>query len=235
MVRTLCCDSCPAVYSPRRAVCGLAICSVWSWLHPVVDIPTALFPLTIIAVLPGVALIRYDRQDNKVNAINFEVGTELSQLWDNLEASPKVRASVLLSAKPNDWIAGADISMFEGCKTEADMLAIPHGVFALEPAGCPQICCVRGWWSEECVALGVASASPYEHSNEYGICSHRAVLGRHHTGIHPMFKKLESGKPIVAAIHGSCLGGGLELALACTYRIATERWAICAFFGSVTT
>jgi 3-hydroxyacyl-CoA dehydrogenase/enoyl-CoA hydratase/3-hydroxybutyryl-CoA epimerase len=29
--------------------------------------------------------------------------------------------------------------------------------------------------------------------------------------------------PTVAAIHGACLGGGLELALACRYRIATEH------------
>ena len=29
-------------------------------------------------------------------------------------------------------------------------------------------------------------------------------------------------KPIVAAIHGACLGGGLELVLACHYRIATD-------------
>lgn len=30
------------------------------------------------------------------------------------------------------------------------------------------------------------------------------------------------GKPVVAAIHGACVGGGLEAALACTYRIATD-------------
>uniref|UniRef100_UPI00398E7D7B hydroxyacyl-CoA dehydrogenase trifunctional multienzyme complex subunit alpha b n=1 Tax=Pristiophorus japonicus TaxID=55135 RepID=UPI00398E7D7B len=38
-----------------------------------------------------------------------------------------------------------------------------------------------------------------------------------------MFEKIErSAKPIVAAISGSCLGGGLEVAIACQYRIATK-------------
>ena len=37
------------------------------------------------------------------------------------------------------------------------------------------------------------------------------------------FDRLEAfSKPVVAAIHGACLGGGLEWALACTYRIATD-------------
>lgn len=31
-----------------------------------------------------------------------------------------------------------------------------------------------------------------------------------------------AGKPVVAAIHGTCLGGGMELALTCHYRIATH-------------
>jgi len=38
-----------------------------------------------------------------------------------------------------------------------------------------------------------------------------------------LFNRMEkSRKPIVAAIHGPCLGGGLELALACHYRIASD-------------
>src|SRR2546428_131537 len=30
-------------------------------------------------------------------------------------------------------------------------------------------------------------------------------------------------KPVVVGIHGACLGGGLEFALACTYRVATDH------------
>ncbi len=37
------------------------------------------------------------------------------------------------------------------------------------------------------------------------------------------FDRLEAyPKPVVAAIHGACLGGGLEWALACTYRVASN-------------
>jgi len=120
-----------------------------------------------LAVKDGVGVVSID-QPGKVNVLNEATITELVDLVSAVEHDPNVQSIVLISKKPNCFIAGADISMLDKVKTAED---------------------------------GSKIAS---------------------TG-HDIMKKIEnSKKPFVAAIMGSCLGGGFEVALSCHYRLAVK-------------
>jgi enoyl-CoA hydratase/carnithine racemase len=55
-----------------------------------------------------------------------------------------------------------------------------------------------------------------------------AEVFQHSRGWHAVFRRLRGGRiPAIAAIHGACVGGGLELAAACHIRVADET----AFFA----
>jgi enoyl-CoA hydratase/carnithine racemase len=50
-----------------------------------------------------------------------------------------------------------------------------------------------------------------------------STAGERPAGIQPVADLIEAAPvPVVAAIHGYCLGGGLEIALSCDFRIATR-------------
>jgi 3-hydroxyacyl-CoA dehydrogenase / enoyl-CoA hydratase / 3-hydroxybutyryl-CoA epimerase len=117
----------------------------------------------------GVAVITFDLPGEPVNKLTAAVRVELEALLIGLRDDPATRAVVLISGKPDNFIAGADIEEFTALTSQdaAERLSFE----------------------------GQETVSRVETFH----------------------------KPIVAAVHGACLGGGLELALACHYRIATDH------------
>lgn len=123
---------------------------------------------TKLKVVDNVGVIILDSPGAKVNSLGVEVMDEFQQVLRDIQSNSQIQAAVLISGKPNCFIAGADIPMLSKCKTQMEATNISRdGQQVLETIE-------------------------------------------------------KSSKPIVAAIQGSCLGGGLEVALACHYRIAVK-------------
>jgi 3-hydroxyacyl-CoA dehydrogenase/enoyl-CoA hydratase/3-hydroxybutyryl-CoA epimerase len=122
-----------------------------------------------VDVLAGVARARLDLPGESVNKITKAVRDELDSLLTEWTSNASVRAVVLMSGKPDTFIAGADIEEF------VRLRSVPEARDLV--------------WGGQALINRIAGL----------------------------------GKPVVAAIHGACLGGGLEAALACTYRIATDH------------
>lgn len=121
------------------------------------------------AIHDGIAIVTLDLPGEPVNKITRGVRDEFVTLFDRLERDQNVRAAILVSGKPDTFIAGADIDEF--------------------------------------LQLGTASALER--------------LSREGQLLLDSLERLRI--PVIAAIHGACLGGGLEAVLACRYRIATDH------------
>jgi 3-hydroxyacyl-CoA dehydrogenase/enoyl-CoA hydratase/3-hydroxybutyryl-CoA epimerase len=126
-------------------------------------------PALSVEVTDGIAVITFDLPNESVNKLSRAVKDEFVALLSRLEQDTTVHGAVLISGKPDVWIAGADIEEFLQLKTATDAERLSRdGQMLLDSV-----------------------------------------------------ERLRT--PLVAAIHGACLGGGLETALACRYRIATDH------------
>ncbi len=116
----------------------------------------------------GVAVVTMDIPGESMNTLRAEFAPQIRDILAQINAEPSVKGVVVISGKPDSFIAGADISMLDACNTAEE--------------------------AEELARTG-----------------------------QQLFDELENFKlPVIAAIHGACLGGGLEFALACHGRVCTD-------------
>jgi len=120
-------------------------------------------------VVDDVLVVTIDRPGESVNTLSTELVGEFENVFLRIDDDSLIKAAVLISGKPDGFIAGADIEQF----------------------------------------LDIKNAFEAERVSRLG----QDLLNR--------LEKLRV--PMVAAIHGACLGGGLEVALACRYRICTDH------------
>lgn len=119
-------------------------------------------------VKDGIAVVRFDSPGQRVNSLSREVMKDAEEVFSEILSNGGVSGVVLISGKPDCFIAGADISMLEKCKSAQEIEELSRGG-------------------------------------------------------HVFLQRLaDSPRPVVTAIMGSCLGGGLEVALATHYRIAVK-------------
>ena len=118
----------------------------------------------------GIAVVSIDLPGEPVNKLGPAILTEFETLlFDTLGPDSAVRGVVLISGKPDTFIAGADIDQFLAIKTAEDGTRL-------------------------------------------------ADQG------HDLLNRVEAfPKPIVSAVHGACVGLGLELSLACPWIVATDH------------
>lgn len=123
--------------------------------------------LTIEKNANGVCTIWMDQKKEKINKVGTDLIALFEDVFNELDQDNEIKAYVLASKK-KDFIAGADIEMFQKVHQKGDF-------------------------------------EPFTRKG------HRILQ-----------QVADSKRPIVAAIHGNCLGAGLEIALACQARIATN-------------
>ncbi|CNC35972.1 fatty acid oxidation complex subunit alpha FadJ [Yersinia pseudotuberculosis] len=115
----------------------------------------------------NIGIITIDVVGDKVNTLKAEFADQIATILQQAHALPKLQGLVIVSGKPDSFIAGADITMIAACRTAHDARVLAQKGQSI---------------------LAQIAAFPV---------------------------------PVVAAIHGACLGGGLELALACHSRICS--------------
>lgn len=81
----------------------------------------------------GIAILSMDVPGESMNTLKAEFGPEISALLSEIKADSSIKGLVIISGKPDSFVAGADISMLDACQSAADARELSssgHKVFA---------------------------------------------------------------------------------------------------------
>ena len=115
-------------------------------------------PALKVEVTDGVAVVTFDMPKEPVNKLNRAMKDEFTALFDRIERDSSVNAAVLLSGKPDVWIAGADIDEFLQFRTAADAERLSRDgqmmLESLEKMRVPIVAAIQG----ACLGAGLETA-----------------------------------------------------------------------------
>jgi 3-hydroxyacyl-CoA dehydrogenase/enoyl-CoA hydratase/3-hydroxybutyryl-CoA epimerase len=102
----------------------------------------------------GIGILTFDLPGEPVNKLSIATGRELEAAMDVLHADPAIKAVVLISGKPDSFIAGADIETFVQLRTAEEAAAVTREaqelVNRLEASPKPTVVAIHG----VCVGFG---------------------------------------------------------------------------------
>lgn len=116
----------------------------------------------------NIAVVTIDVPGESMNTLKAAFASDIRGILQHIREAKHIEGVVLISGKPDNFVAGADINMIAACRN-----------------------------AQEAGELARAGQQVMAEINQLSV-------------------------PVVAAIHGPCLGGGLELALACHRRVCSD-------------
>lgn len=103
---------------------------------------------TLLTSLENNILIVTINRPDKLNAINKTVMHELGQVMDEINSNPEIRSAIITGTGPKSFVAGADITEFDGLTVEEGKTLAKKGLdvfFKIENSPKPVVAAINGF------------------------------------------------------------------------------------------
>lgn len=72
-------------------------------------------------------MVKINNPKEKFNSLSEELNQSMKGHLERVLSDPAIKAGVVISGKPDNFIVGADIGMLEKCKSAEEATNLAHG------------------------------------------------------------------------------------------------------------